>query len=494
MDNQAMDRQSIDRRKFFGQAAFTAVAAASVSKVALAALPEPVTMMKPDTAPPLIPQTGRPYNPVVTLNGWTLPWRMNNGVKEFHLVAEPVVREIAPGMKATLWGYNGQSPGPTIEVVEGDRVRMFVTNKLPEHTTMHWHGQRLPNGMDGVGGLTQKQIPVGKTFVYEFVARRPGTFMYHPHADEMTQMAMGMMGFWVTHPRLDKGAKHPLIDEVNRDFCFLLNAYDIDPGSTTPKPNTMLDQNLWTWNSRAFPGIDSLNVRLNDKVRIRIGNLTMTKHPIHQHGHEFTVTGTDGGPTPKSSRWPEVTTDIAVGQMRQLEFVADEEGDWAFHCHKSHHTMNPMGHTVPNMIGVDHRGLIKKIQKLVPDYMVMGERGMADMGEMQMPIPEQTLPMMTGTGPYGPVEMGGMFTMVKVRKDQKPGDYKDADWYQQPPGTQAFEWTGVLPEPARFSSEIAANNGLVTGLNNPPESPNGGRAMDKPVELKVRKPMGPMQH
>ena len=208
MKTKAMESRAIDRRKFFGQAAITAttvaVTAASVSKVALAALPEPVTMMKPDTAPPLIPQTGRPYNPVVTLNGWTLPWRMNNGVKEFHLVAEPVVREIAPGMKATLWGYNGQSPGPTIEVVEGDRVRMFVTNKLPEHTTMHWHGQRLPNGMDGVGGLTQKQIPVGKTFVYEFVARRPGTFMYHPHADEMTQMAMGMMGFWVTHPRLTK--------------------------------------------------------------------------------------------------------------------------------------------------------------------------------------------------------------------------------------------------------------------------------------------------
>ena len=86
--------------------------------------------------------------------------------------------------------------------------------------------------------------------------------------------------------------------------------------------------------------------------------------------------------------------------------------------------------------------------------------------------------------------MGGMFTMVKVRKDQKPGDYKDAGWYQQPPGTQAFEWTGTLPEPARFQSEIAANNGLVTGLNNPDTE----RAMDKPVELKVRKPMGPMQH
>ena len=133
---------------------------------------------------------------------------------------------------------------------------------------------------------------------------------------------------------------------------------------------------MWTWNSRVFPGIDSLNVRLNDKVRIRMGNLTMTNHPMHVHGHEFVVTGTDGGPTPKSARWPEVTTDVAVGQMRQIEFVADEEGDWAFHCHKSHHTMNAMGHNVPTLIGVDHSGLAKKINKLIPDYMAMGERGM----------------------------------------------------------------------------------------------------------------------
>ncbi|MGH8758753.1 MAG: multicopper oxidase family protein, partial [Burkholderiales bacterium] len=339
------------RRQFFKAAGLAggAVAAAAVSRVAMAALPEPVFQTKPDTMPPLVPNSGRPYNPVVTLNGWTLPWRMNNGVKEFHLVAEPVVREMAPGMKAHLWGYNGQSPGPTIEVVEGDRVRIFVTNKLPEHTSIHWHGQRLPNGMDGVTGLTQKAIDPGKTFVYEFVARRPGTFMYHPHADEMTQMAMGMMGSWITHPK----TRHPLIEEVDRDFVFLLNAYDIDPGSYTPKIMTMLDFNLWSWNSRIFPGIDSLNVRKNDKVRIRMGNLTMTNHPMHLHGHEFQVTGTDGGPTPKGTRWYEVTTDVAVGQMRQIEFLADEEGDWAFHCHKSHHTMNAMGHDVPTMIGVD---------------------------------------------------------------------------------------------------------------------------------------------
>ena len=267
---------------------------------------------------------------------------MKKGWKEFHLVAEPVEREFAPGMVARLWGYNGQSPGPTIEVVEGDKVRIFVTNRLPEHTTIHWHGQRLPNGMDGVGGLNQPQIKPGQTYVYEFVARRPGTFMYHPHADEMVQMAMGMMGFWVTHPR------DPNLHRVDRDFVFLLNAYDVVPGSATPRINTMLDFNLWTWNSRVFPGIDPLACRLGDRVRIRIGNLTMTNHPIHLHGHEFVVTGTDGGWTPPASRWPEVTTDVAVGQMRAIEFDATEPGDWAFHCHKSHHTMNAMGHDVPD--------------------------------------------------------------------------------------------------------------------------------------------------
>jgi len=443
----------------------------------MAALPEIVSADKPATAPPLVPASGHPYNPVVTLNGWTLPWRMNAGVKEFHLVAEPVVREMAPGMKAHLWGYNGQSPGPTIEVVEGDRVRIFVTNRLPEHTSIHWHGQRLPNGMDGVAGLTQKSIAAGKTYVYEFVARRPGTFMYHPHADEMTQMAMGMMGFWVTHPK----GRHPLIENVDRDFCFLLNAFDIDPGSYTPKINTMLDFNLWAWNSRIFPGIDPLIVRKNDRVRIRIGNLTMTNHPIHLHGHEFLVTGTDGGPTPKQTRWYEVTTDIAVGQMRQIEFLAEEEGDWAFHCHKSHHTMNAMGHDVPTMIGVDHRGVARQITRLIPDYMVMGERGMADMAEMEMPLPDNTIPMMTGQGPYGSVEMGGMFTVLKVRAGQKPGDYKDPGWYKQPAGTQAFEWTGPLPEPARFQAEGTQSMPLVA-------------KPAKPVEVKARKPSGHSGH
>ena len=441
----------VSRRNFFMGAGAVALGAGVVSRVGAASLPEAATMDKAATQPPLAPPNGRPYNPVVTLNGWTLPWRMNNGVKEFHLVAEPVVREIAPGMKAHLWGYNGQSPGPTIEVVEGDRVRLFVTNKLPEHTSVHWHGQRLPNGMDGVTGLTQPGIQPGKTFVYEFVAKRPGTFMYHPHADEMVQMAMGMMGFWITHP------KNPSLHKVDRDFVFLLNAYDIDPGSYTPQVNTMLDFNIWTFNSRAFPGIDPMVCRQGDRVRIRFGNLTMTNHPIHLHGHEFEVTGTDGGWVPKSARWPEVTTDVAVGQMRAIEFDATDEGDWAFHCHKSHHTMNAMGHDVPTMIGVDQRGVLDKINKLVPDYMIMGEKG-GSMGDMEMPLPDNTLPMMTGQGPFGGIEMGGMFTTVKVRKGLARNNYKDPGWYKHPTASVAYEWTGgPLPTtraPAQASAPV----------------------------------------
>ena len=462
----------ISRRDFFRGAGAVAVSAVAVSKAGAASLPEAMLMDNAKTHIPLAPPTGRPYNPVVTLNGWSLPWRMKNGVKEFHLVAEPVVRELAPGMKANLWGYNGQSPGPTIEVVEGDRVRIFVTNKLPEHTSVHWHGQRLPNGMDGVTGLNQPGIAPGRTFVYEFEAKRPGTFMYHPHADEMAQMAMGMMGFWVTHP------KDPSLHAVDRDFVFLLNAYDVEPGSYTPKINTMLDFNLWTFNSRVFPGIDSLPVRQGDKVRIRVGNLTMTNHPIHIHGHEFFVTGTDGGWTPPASRWPEVTTDVAVGQMRAIEFVATDLGDWALHCHKSHHTMNAMGHSVPTMIGVNHRGVAEKINKIVPEYMVMGDKG-GSMGGMEMPLPDNTLPMMTGEGPFGGVEMGGMFTVLKVRKDQKRGDYSDPGWYKHPAGTVAYEWTGTLPEPERATNA-------------------GGQSMptvNKPnIEVTVRKPTGHSGH
>jgi hypothetical protein len=250
-------------------------------------------------------------------------------------------------------------------------------------------------------------------------------------------MAMGMMGFWVTHP------KDPQFMRVDRDYVFLLNAYDIDPGSSTPKVSTMLDFNLWTFNSRAYPGTSPMVARLGERVRIRVGNLTMTNHPIHLHGHEFEVVGTDGGWTSPASRWPEVTADIAVGQMRAIEFTAAAEGDWAFHCHKSHHTMNAMSHTTPTMLGVEQQDLAKQIRALVPNYMNMS----GDMGSMSadMPLPPNTLPMMSGDGPFGNIAMGGMFTTMKIRADLARGDYRDPGWYKAPPAMRAHEWEGDAP-------------------------------------------------
>ena len=434
----------ITRRNFLGSAAVLAGASAVSGRVQAASVPEAPTTDSAAMQPPLVPTSGPDYQPVVTLNGWTLPWRMNGDWKEFHLVAEPVVREMAEGMRAHLWGYNGQSPGPTIEAVEGDKVRIFVTNKLPEHTTIHWHGMLLPSGMDGVGGLTPPHIKPGQTFVYEFVMQKSGTFMYHPHADEMVQMAMGMMGFFVVHPRDAK------LHRVDRDFVFLINAFDIDPGGYLPKVNTMLEFNLWAWNSRVFPGIDHLVVRKGDRVRVRMGNLSMTAHPIHMHGHHFSVTCTDGGWVPESARWPEATIDVPVGAMRAFEFIADVPGDWAFHCHKSHHVMNAMGHDVKNFIGVQKRDLVRAIRRVAsPDYMAMGSAGMAEMGEMEMPMPDNTLPMMTGFGPFGPLEMGGMFTVVKVREGIAANDYRDPGWYRHPEGTVAYELKDKVAEAPR---------------------------------------------
>jgi len=376
------------------------------------------------------------FTPVVTPNGNVLPYKIKNGVKVYHLVAEPVEREFAPGMTVKCWGYNGQTPGPTIEAVEGDRLRILVTNKLPEHTTIHWHGIFLPNGMDGVGGLNQPHIKPGETYVYEFTLRQHGTFMYHPHADEMLQLAVGMMGFFIIHPR------NPQPKAIDRDFAIMLHEWAIHPGTYRPDPAVMLDFNIFTFNSKVFPAIDHLVVKTGDRVRIRIANLSMDEHPIHIHGHAFKITATDGGPVPEAGQWPETTVLVPVGATRDVEFIADAPGDWALHCHKSHHTMNPMGHALPNTLGVNQKGLEEKIRELIPGYMAMGEKGMAEMQSMSqhMSGPQNTLPMMMGQGPFGNIEMGGMFTVVKVRDHLASYD-QDPGWYKHPTGTVAYRLT-----------------------------------------------------
>ncbi len=367
---------------------------------------------------------------VITPNGTNLPFRIENGVKVFHLIAEPVKREFAPGFVVDCWGYNGMTPGPTIEAFEGDRVRIYVTNKLPEGTSIHWHGIILPNGMDGVTGLTQPKIEPGDTFAYEFTLKQTGTVMYHPHFDEMTQMALGMQGFFIIHPR---GTE---VRRVDRDFAIFLNAWLIKPGTARPDPTSMFDFNVFTFNSRVFPGTASLPVRLGDRVRIRLANLSMDSHPIHIHGHRFYVTGTDAGPIQESAWIPENTTNVPVGTTRDIEFVADNPGDWAFHCHKTHHTMNQMAHGLPNLVGVDTGDLDQRVNQLVPGTMVMGQTGMGAMTEMNMGAPRNTAPM-SGAGPFGTIDMGGMFTLIKVRESLTGNE--DPGWYEHPRGTVAWK-------------------------------------------------------
>lgn len=377
------------------------------------------------------PSPDLPYTPVVTPNGSTLPWKMVNGVKEFRLTVEEIDWEMAPGMKIKAWGYNGRTPGPTIEAVEGDRVRILVTNKLGEPTAVHWHGILLPSGMDGVKGLTQRGIPPGDTFAYEFTLRQHGTQMYHSHGDEMTQMGMGAMGFFIIHPRKPKY-------KIDRDYAIFLNEWFVDPGSARPNPNIMTDFNIFTFNSRAYPGTDALVAKKGERVRIRIANVGQESHPIHLHGHTFKIVATDGGDIPESAQWPETTVVVFPGQSRDFEFTAIP-GDWAMHCHRRHHPMNSMGHELPLMIGVNQKGVEKQIRKQLPEYMAMGEHGMEEMVEEHaghMQGPANTLPMMTANdGPFGSTGMGGMFTVLKVR--ERDDEIKKPGWYKNPPGTVA---------------------------------------------------------
>jgi FtsP/CotA-like multicopper oxidase with cupredoxin domain len=376
-------------------------------------------------------QPGRDYQPIVVPNGEKLPWKVVEGVKVFHLTVGEVEHEFAPGLKAFCWGYSGRVHGPVIEAVEGDRVRIYVTNRLPAPTTVHWHGILLPCGMDGVGGLTQKAIMPGETFRYEFVLRQHGTFMYHSHHDEMTQMAMGLTGLFVIHPRVAKR-------KVDRDFAIMLHEWKIEAGARRPDPNAMDGFNLLTMNGKAFPGTEPLVVKQGQRVRFRFGNLSaMDHHPIHLHGYAFKITETDGGMIPESAQWPETTVLVPTGSTRTVEFVADAPGDWAMHCHMTHHVMNQMGHGLPNLIGVKPGGLDARVRPLLPGYMTMGHTGMGD--EMKMAMPENSIAMVGGRGKYDHITMGGMFTLLKVR--EKLDGYGDPGWYEMPKGTLATNAT-----------------------------------------------------
>lgn len=271
--------------------------------------------------------------PAVTVDVGDAPFTMDGPFKVFRLTAQVVRRQIAPNKTITLWGYNGISPGPTIQVNQGDHVRVIVRNELPEPTSLHWHGFEDAIGFDGMPGISQEPILPGDEFAYEFHIHQAGTFFYHSHM-AMQEMA-GMLGAFIMHPT------EPYHPSADKDFVLHFQEYAVLPNNIVPDTMKM-EYNWLTINGRSGPAITPLIIRQGDYVRIRLINLGMDHHPIHLHGHTFYVTGTEGGRIPESAWWPGNTVLVGVAQARDIEFVANNPGDWMLHCHLPHHMMNQM--------------------------------------------------------------------------------------------------------------------------------------------------------
>ena len=285
------------------------------------------------------------FVPVVAPDLTKLPFEHDGGVKVFKLVAEPVKQEVLPGKVFDLWGYNGSAPGPTIEVFEGDRVRIVFENRLPEPTTVHWHGLEVPIEMDGVPAISQPEVPPGGRFTYEFTLHQHGTFFYHSHG--AMQEMMGMLGLFIIHP---KTAYAP---PAQKDFAIVLQEYAVLPSNTIPNSLSM-EFNWLTFNGKSAPATTPMLVKLGERVRLRLVNIGMDHHPIHLHGMQFEVTGTEGGRIPEALWYPQNTVLVGVAQARVIEFNAKSPGDWMLHCHLPHHMMNQMVSMVGPMAHAGH--------------------------------------------------------------------------------------------------------------------------------------------
>ena len=295
--------------------------------------------VRPAPPAPAVPpgQFGPGIVPVVTPDVPDMPWLLENGVKVFNITVGLVRTQFIPGRIVDAWGFNGSVPGPTIQVNEGDHVRLIVENQLPEPYSMHWHGLEVPNNMDGMPGISQDPIPPGGRFTYEFTVRQNGTFFYHSHM--AMQEMMGTIGLFIIHPRT---AYTPRVD---RDFAIVIQGWAILPNNTIPNSLAM-EFNWLTFNGKAGPAMTPMLCKIGERVRVRLVNLGMDHHPIHLHGHQFYVTGTEGGRIQTTAVEPGNTVLVGVAQARDVEFVAHNPGDWHFHCHLPHHMMNQMASMV----------------------------------------------------------------------------------------------------------------------------------------------------
>jgi FtsP/CotA-like multicopper oxidase with cupredoxin domain len=365
--------------------------------------------------------------PVTTPDIPDLPWEMDGAVKVFRLRAEPVPRKIAPFKSIVAWGYNGSCPGPTIQIRQGDRVRVIFENRLPESTTLHWHGLEIPVEQDGVPYISQKPIAPGETYTYEFTVHQEGTYFYHAHS--AMQELLGQIGLFIAHPQ------KPYTPPVDHDFAIVLQEWAVLPGNSVPNTANM-EFNWLTFNGVSAPAITPMIARLGSRVRIRIVNMGMDHHPIHLHGHQFVMTGTEGGRAPESTWYPMNTVLVGVAQARVVEFDAKYPGSWMVHCHLPHHMMNNMMdllrdrqietanqtdsqalsqmQTLANTVGFEHMHHAP-ISKDASDVKGFPQDAFMEMGMDEVVAKPET----HGLPPNWSAGMMGMMTLVRVLPDRE---------------------------------------------------------------------------
>jgi FtsP/CotA-like multicopper oxidase with cupredoxin domain len=275
--------------------------------------------------------------------------RAQGTVREFTLVAEPVRWQIQPGTVVDGWGYNGQIPGPTLRVTEGDLVRVHLINHLPEPTTIHWHGIDVPTNMDGVPGLSQDAVDPGDDFTYEFVASNPGTRMYHSHFDTDAQIQLGLFGAFIIDPRTAEP------QHFDHDYTYILTEKSLDftPDVAMGHGQILhadagngrggaLQSDLFLMNGRAGLAIDPMTIAQGQHIRIRLINLGNLVHAMHLHGQAFKIIATDGNPVPPAAQFTKDTVTIGPGERFDLEVDGTNPGVWMFHCHINNHAANGM--------------------------------------------------------------------------------------------------------------------------------------------------------
>jgi len=263
--------------------------------------------------------------------------RIDNGVKVFDLEASVIRWTILPGVTVEAYAFNRQVPGPRIRITEGDRVRINVTNRLPEGTTVHWHGLILPNAMDGPAEITQKPIEPGNTFSYEFTTEQAGTYFYHTHARVDRQQSLGLYGALIIDP------KDPRLDaKADTEYVIQLQEWLQRAGLTYP---AMLMEgalpNYFTINGKAYPSTDTIHLKVGQTVKLRfIGSNNNFVHPMHVHGGPFTVVARDGQALPPQAQFDADTVNVGPGQRYDVIWRARRPGKWLVHCHIGHHTTN----------------------------------------------------------------------------------------------------------------------------------------------------------